>query len=579
MEITENTKNSSLTEQSHCQQNKSNINNCDIKMVADDNPHQDVNVKIVKNRDEEKIKNLKETIPDINNIFKIHRRIGSGTFSTVFLASLRKKYNDEIEDKDELSDNKKRKYYAIKHIVPTSSPQRIIKELKCLIDIGGVDNVIGVSLCLRRNENVAFVMPYIEHTNFQSYYKKMCVSEVQLYMKNLLIALKRVHKFNIIHRDVKPYNFLYNRKKKEFLLIDFGLAQNVISRADREASLLKRKITDDGNLINGTLNNNVDNSNCNNNKKICLDNQQKSPEKMPLKQLNGLTTLTSTNVINQIGNAGSLLTSSEQTNKNIKTNESSNKSNIQFDRSPTGTLQYPNKKDNLYLKSTTINDHKQQQVSSPSSSNNQQSQKSCHCFGKPQVCKVCLLRKEIPASRAGTPGYRPPEVLLKYTEQTTAVDIWAVGVIFISILSGVYPFFKAPDDFVALAEVVMLFGDEAIRKTAFTLGRQITMSRKCKPLNLRRLCVRLRNRNKIDHNLIQEKYKKLGKTYEECSNCQQISYDCLCEKTKYKLEDIGEDIFPDSAYDFLSKLLEINPHKRITAAKALNHPFLREKFD
>lgn len=40
-------------------------------------------------------------------------------------------------------------------------------------------------------------------------------AETQLYLRNLLIALCRVHKFNIIHRDVKPDNFLYDRKNKE----------------------------------------------------------------------------------------------------------------------------------------------------------------------------------------------------------------------------------------------------------------------------------------------------------------------------------------------------------------------------
>jgi len=46
----------------------------------------------------------------------------------------------------------------------------------------------------------------------------------------------------------------------------------------------------------------------------------------------------------------------------------------------------------------------------------------CHCYGKPQVCSVCMLRKAQAAPRAGTPGFRPPEVLLKYPLQTTGND-------------------------------------------------------------------------------------------------------------------------------------------------------------
>lgn len=44
---------------------------------------------------------------------------------------------------------------------------------------------------------------------------------------------------------------------------------------------------------------------------------------------------------------------------------------------------------------------------------------SCKCYGKPMTCSVCIVRKALWASRAGTPGFRPPEVLLKSLNQTT----------------------------------------------------------------------------------------------------------------------------------------------------------------
>ena len=34
---------------------------------------------------------------------------------------------------------------------------------------------------------------------------------------------------------------------------------------------------------------------------------------------------------------------------------------------------------------------------------------------------------------------------------------------------------------------------------------------------------------------------------------------------------------PDSTFDLLSKLLDLNPYTRITAAEALNHPFFTEQ--
>lgn len=48
----------------------------------------------------------------------------------------------------------------------------------------------------------------------------------------------------------------------------------------------------------------------------------------------------------------------------------------------------------------------------------------CNCDGKPQICHKCLTRKAQAAPRAGTPGFRPPEVLLKYPQQTTGKRIF-----------------------------------------------------------------------------------------------------------------------------------------------------------
>lgn len=53
---------------------------------------------------------------------------------------------------------------------------------------------------------------------FQDYFVELNISEIKEYMKNLLIALKRVHEFDIIHRDIKPSNFLNNRQKRMSLL-------------------------------------------------------------------------------------------------------------------------------------------------------------------------------------------------------------------------------------------------------------------------------------------------------------------------------------------------------------------------
>ena len=49
-------------------------------------------------------------------------------------------------------------------------------------------------------------------------------------------------------------------------------------------------------------------------------------------------------------------------------------------------------------------------------------------------------------SRAGTPGFRASEVLLCSKQQTSAIDVCSVRVIFFSFLTRPYPYFYAESD-------------------------------------------------------------------------------------------------------------------------------------
>lgn len=54
------------------------------------------------------------------------------------------------------------------------------------------------------------VMPFFEHDEFRQYMKTLTLSGVAAYMRSLLTALAHVHAQEVIHRDVKPRNFMYN---------------------------------------------------------------------------------------------------------------------------------------------------------------------------------------------------------------------------------------------------------------------------------------------------------------------------------------------------------------------------------
>ncbi|KAF2363620.1 Protein kinase-like domain [Trinorchestia longiramus] len=110
----------------------------------------------------------------------------------------------------------------------------------------------------------------------------------------------------------------------------------------------------------------------------------------------------------------------------------------------------------------------------------------CRCYGRGEVCKRCMVRVQQPAARAGTPGFRPPEVLLRHPHQHT------VGVVGLCLTSGRHPFFRAPDDHTALAELCTLFSFRALRRIAATLGKLLLCSEERPALDLRKVCENLR---------------------------------------------------------------------------------------
>lgn len=93
-------------------------------------------------------------------------------------------------------------------------------------------------------------------------------------------------------------------------------------------------------------------------------------------------------------------------------------------------------------------------------------------------------RMIIRANRAGTRGFRAPEVLMRVTNQTCgkfcsnsseqkvykscniAIDIWSAGVILLCFMTGRFPFFLANDESDALVELTQIFGYKEMKEAA-----------------------------------------------------------------------------------------------------------------
>ncbi|XP_059544785.1 cell division cycle 7-related protein kinase isoform X4 [Myotis daubentonii] len=497
------------------------------------------------------IEKLYEAVPQLRNVFKIKDKIGEGTFSTVYLATAQLQVGPEEK-------------IALKHLIPTSHPIRIAAELQCLTVAGGQDNVMGVKCCFRKNDHVVIAMPYLEHESFLDILNSLSFQEVREYMFNLFKALKRIHQFGIVHRDVKPSNFLYNRRLKKYALVDFGLAQGT---HDTKIELLKF---------------------------VQSEAQQESRSENKVHVITG-------NKI-PLGGSAAPRELDQQPTTRTSVKRPYTHAQVQLKQGKDGKPVKQSKAvDVFYRKLAT----KKKAVSAKVMNSGVMKKTTsscpisltCDCYATDKVCSICLSRRQQVAPRAGTPGFRAPEVLTKCPNQTTAIDMWSAGVIFISLLSGRYPFYKASDDLTALAQIMTIRGSRETIQAAKTFGKSILCSKEVPAQDLRKLCEKLRgseaNIPKLTSDIqgpashdpafsekTDQKAARLIQTPQAqhsgnllCKGNRSGCWGCLDAHTA-DLE--GWDAVPDEAYDLLDRLLDLNPASRITAEEALLHPFFKD---
>ncbi|XP_018651559.1 serine/threonine kinase [Schistosoma mansoni] len=420
--------------------------------------------------------------PQITDLFNVSERQGQGTFASVL--AVRSK-----QDPDES------KYYALKMIIPTVDVRRIENEIRILRRLGGKHNVIQMHTAMRIRDHVFILMPFIDYIPFTEYYLTADEKEIRRYMRALLSALAHVHKYKVIHRDVKPTNFLMDQKTKQFFLVDFGLAHS-------------EDISENNQRVNVT---NRENSYTH--KRDCVDST---------------STLFAYKCNSKIDNKSSFKGASVKSSQTISNNL-------------TQSL----------------------------------GQGGCVCGSRLTVCRGCRHLPRAPTvRRGGTLGFRPPEVMMRHIEQTTAVDIWAVGIIFISFLSGRYPFIKVEDDLDVLHAFTHLIGYERMQMGARSIGRRLLLDPRPPPMEASDSPVMW-----LKIRLYEKKFAGLPPLLRKTSTkSTNLTNDNSIQTTelsngKPMIALSSTHIFPTSAYDLLARLLEPCPQKRITAQDALHHPY------
>ncbi len=188
-------------------------------------------------------------------------------------------------------------------------------------------------------------------------------------------------------------------------------------------------------------------------------------------------------------------------------------------------------------------------------------------------------KPELPftAHYAGTRGYRAPELLIGLLP-TIAIDIFAAGIILLSILTHLYPLFRPGNDTDALMEYRHFFGSAAFRKAEHDVERRIVVltnvARQCSDKN--------RNDHQSSHQPVTAISSPTKSRKRAASTATSPTMSTTRPCTPFEIlrfhPRVGTN-WHDTLWHLCSRCLDVNPITRITAAEALQHPFFKQIFE
>ncbi|KAH9899485.1 kinase-like protein [Cubamyces lactineus] len=450
---------------------------------------------------EEEIMDLESAVPELTEDYKIIDRLGTGTFSAVYkaidLGYHTKWDNSEWHGHHPPTSSAyyqtvphppgSKVFVAVKRIYVTSGPERIRNEISIMEDCRGCRHVSQLITAFRNQDQVVAIMPYHKNDDFRDYFRYLPLEGIRAYFRCMFRALRDIHSRGIIHRDVKPANFLFDPRTGIGTLCDFGLA----CRAERGPSL-----------------------------GACLHTA-------PTREFPH----------------GRLKPRSEYDVDHIKRMQ---KEGRMRSAGPSDKVGYPEKDTRPHSK----------------------------------------------ANRAGTRGFRAPEVLLKCGEQTGAIDVWSAGMILLFFLTKKFPLFQSNDDTEALMEIATIIGRRRMEKTA-TLHSRLFQSNVPSltqdGITWKEFVERQNPSLRVPPEPEPSYYPYTLPEYRSRTRPPPSSSSGYSpgrsspsspveprgpSPTQSEADRYSAEI--DVALDFLEKVMEPESIRRMTPRKALYHPFLRE---
>ncbi|KAF9226743.1 kinase-like protein [Gyrodon lividus] len=483
----------------------------DADALGETDEEMTIHLKPIEEREEIQLEitNLLAAVPQLSDDYKIVDRLGTGTFSSVYKAidlwyhtkwdnihwhghhppSSSAYYQSAPHPKGT------KVFVAIKRIYVTSNPERIRNEISIMEDCRGTRHTCQLITAFRHCDQVVAIMPYNRNEDFREFYKDLSMAGIKAYFRCMFRALRDVHSRGIIHRDVKPANFLFDPKTGIGALCDFGLASRMESSTPTHG--------------------------------VCLH----TPPSREYPH-------------------GKIRTREEYDVEHLKKmqREARQKSSWASDR-----VGYPDKDTRPHSK----------------------------------------------ANRAGTRGFRAPEVLLKCGSQTGAVDVWSAGIIMLFFLTSKFPLLQASDDIEALMEIATIIGRQKMEKTAVLHSRTFATNVPSIPAegiswgefvqrqNPHLMDVPRPDTQYYPYNIYPEKStpsrppSSSSSAYSSCSSQHNRGHSRSRSPTPghtvhpYPTRE-SHDTDVENALSLLKQMMEPESTRRITPRGALYHPFLAD---